>query len=560
MGLTNAMYSGLSGMEVNQFRIGTIGNNVANVNTTAYKGSRTLFQTQFSHILSGGTPPSENTGGTIPRQIGLGALVGTTQRMHTNGTLEATGIGSDLAIQGSGFFVVRRGPAEQMYTRDGSFITNSNNQLVTQDGHVVQGFGVDENGSIMTGVLQDLSIPLGSETVARATSNVALDGDLSAAGTIATQGSISTSQALVNAGGAAATGATALTDVRSASAPGTALFTSGAEITVRNVTKGDREVPAQTFIVGETGSSLDDFASWLEGVLGVQAGVGADADAGVSIAGGALVIHGNAGEVNNIVMESGDIRSTTSGAALPFQFTQTADANGSGVDTSFTVYDSLGVPVTVNVSFTLESTPDAGPMWRYFVESPDATGVSRVVGSGTVAFDNEGNFLSAAGNEFTINRSDSGATTPISFTLDLSQVHGLATRSSNVIMFEQDGYPPGILTNFGVGTDGMVSGIFDNGQVRTLGQVALANFSNPEGLIAEEQNLFSVSPASGNPAIVEPTTFGTGSISAGMLEASNVDLSREFIGLITSSTGFQASSRVISTSSDLLNGLLLLLQ
>ncbi|MGE3180880.1 MAG: flagellar hook protein FlgE [Phycisphaerae bacterium] len=560
MGLTNAMYSGLSGMEANQFRIGTIGHNISNVNTTAYKGSRTLFQTQFSQIVSGGTPPSANSGGTNPTQIGLGTLVGATQRMHNNGTLEATGVGSDLAIQGAGFFVLRRGPGEQVYTRDGSFTTNSVNQLVTQDGHVVQGFGVDESGNIATGVLQDLAIPLGSETIARATANVSLDGDLSAAGTLATQGSISSSQSLVTGGGGVATGATALTDVRSSTAAGTPLFTTGAEITVRNVAKGDREVPSQTFIVGETGSTLDDFASWLEGALGIQPGVGPDAAAGVSIESGALVIHGNAGEVNNILLQSGDIRSNDATSPLPFQFTQLAEANGSGVDTSFTVYDSLGAPVTVNVSFALENTPNAGPIWRYFVESPDASGASRVVGSGTVSFDTEGNFLSADGNEFTIDRSDSGATTPVSFTLDLSQVHGLATRDSNVIMFEQDGYPPGILTNFGVGTDGVVSGIFDNGQVRTLGQVALARFSNPEALIAEEQNLFSVSPASGNPAIVEPTTFGAGAISAGTLESSNVDLSREFIGLITSSTGFQASSRVISTSSDLLNGLLLLLQ
>lgn len=560
MSLTNAMYSGMSGMAVNQFRIGTIGNNVANVNTTAFKASRTLFQTQFFHTLSGGTPPSQISGGTLPTQIGLGAQVGSTQRMHTPGTIEATGLSSDLAVQGAGFFIVNRGDGRVAYTRDGSFTTNATSQLVSQDGHRVQGFGVDAGFNIVPGVLTDLTIPLGSVSIANATTLASMDGDLSAAGAIATQGSESLSQALVNGGGSAADGGTLLTDLRTATAPGTVLFTDGATITVRGATKGDREMPQQTFTVGTTGSTIGEFATWLQGVMGIQAGVGPDADAGVTVEGGQLVIRGNAGEVNNIVLENGDIRSSNAGAPLPFQFTQMVDANGSGVDTSFTVYDSLGNPVTVNVAFVLEGTPNTGPVWRYYVESPDGSAAMRAIGSGTVQFDNEGNFVQADGNQFTIARDSTGAATPISFALDLSRINGLSTDASNAVLFEQNGYRPGTLTTFAIGADGVISGIFDNGQVRTLGQVALARFANESGLIADGDNLFEVGPASGNPSVLAPSTLGAGSIASGMLESSNVDLTREFIGLITSSTGFQANSRVISTSTDLLNGLLLLLQ
>lgn len=560
MGLTNAMYSGLSGMSVNQFRIGTIGNNVANVNTTAYKASRTLFQTQFAHTLSGGSAPSDITGGTNPMQIGLGAQVATTQRMHTNGTLEATGVPSDLAIQGGGFFVLRRGPAEQVFTRDGSFTVNSNNQLVSQDGHIVQGFGVDASGNLVPGVLADINVPLGSVTIASPTSQVRMDGDLSAASAIATQGSVNVSQALVNGGAAAVAGDTLLTDVRSAAAAGTPLWIKGDTITIRGVERGDRELPQAEFIVGETGNTLQEFADWLEGALGIHEGAGPGGDAGVTIEGGQIVIRSNAGEVNQITFEAGDARSSNAGVPLPFQFSRTQEGIGDGIDTSFTVFDSLGNPVTVDVAFALESTTNAGPVWRYYVESPDASGASRVIGTGTVQFDTDGNFVSADGNEFTIPRDNSGAATPVTFTLDLAQLHGLSTQASNVILFEQNGFPPGTLTTYGVGDDGLVSGIFDNGQVRTLGQVALATFANESGLLSEADNLYVVSAASGNPSIVAPQTFAAGSIASGMLESSNVDLSREFIGLITSSTGFQASSRVISASSDLLNGLLLLLQ
>lgn len=183
MGLTTATYTGLSGLNVNQTRIETIGHNIANVNTHAFKGSRTLFQTQFAQTLSMGTPPSDTSGGTNPMQIGLGALVGATQRMSTPGSLETTGIPSDLAVDGAGYFIVRDAAGRQYYTRDGAFSLNAENQLVNASGHLVQGFGADENFTIVPGTLQDLRIPLGNVSIARATESVSVDGDLSAADT-----------------------------------------------------------------------------------------------------------------------------------------------------------------------------------------------------------------------------------------------------------------------------------------------------------------------------------------------------------------------------------------
>jgi flagellar hook protein FlgE len=109
-----------------------------------------------------------------------------------------------------------------------------------------------------------------------------------------------------------------------------------------------------------------------------------------------------------------------------------------------------------------------------------------------------------------------------------------------------------------VGTDGIITGSFSNGQTRRLGQVALATFTNPEGLVGGANNLFGVGPNSGEPIIAAPQTLGAGRIMGGALELSNVDLTREFIGLITASTGFSASGRVLSTSNDLLNELLLI--
>lgn len=558
MGLTTAMYTGLSGMSVNQTRIDTIGHNIANVNTTAFKSSRALFQFQLSRLLTAGNSPSATTGGVNPTQIGLGAALGTIQRDMTPGSVETTGIATDVALQGGGFFVLERGDGQQVYTRDGSFSLDAENRLVSMDGHAVRGYAVDANFNIIPGVLSDLVIPVGTLSLARATENVVMDGDLSADGTISTQGSTDASQALVDGGGGQATAATALTDLRASAAPGTPLFASGNTITVSNLTRGGRVLPTRTFVVGTDGNTLGDFATWLQGVATIDTTAGVPGAPGVTIENGTLVIRGNAGEANAIGIDSNVIRSDNNGGTLPFTFTQTGAANGSGITSSFTVYDSLGNSVVVNATYALEALAPTGPVWRYYITAPDGGGTLQTIGTGTVTFDNNGNYVGASGNQFTLDRSGTGATSPLQITMDFAQINGLSTDVSNVIAASQDGYAAGTLANFGIGPDGTISGTFTNGLSRTLGQLAVASFTNDEGLVADVDNNYLTGPNSGNPLITSPGQSGTGQVMGGALELSNVDLSREFIGLITSSTAFQASSRVISTSSDLLDQLLLI--
>ncbi len=561
MGLTTAMYTGLSGLNVNQTRINTIGNNIANVNTTAFKGSRTLFQTQFAHLISAGNGPNETSGGVNPTQVGLGAVVGATQRNFTAGSIETTGISSDLAIQGNGLFIIQKPDGSTAYTRDGSFSLDSQNRLVTVDGNFVRGFGVDEAFNVSTGVLSKLSVPLGTLSMARATENVMLDGDLSAAGTVATQGSEHRSQALVSNGGAPATAATALSDLRSAAAPDTPLFADGTVITVAGLEKGDRALPVQSFIVGETGSTLGDFAAWLQGVTGVSASADVTGAGSVTIEDGALVIRSDPGEMNGFVIGNSDITSNNPGGGVPFQLTEVQAADGSSVTTGYTVYDSLGNPVIVTMTYVLEQTLDTGPVWRFYAESVDpTTGATSHLGTGTASFDTNGRFISATGAQLSVDRAGTGAATPLTFDLDFSQIHGLSTAASSVILSEQDGFPPGTLSGFSVGTDGTLNGTFTNGLTRTLGRVAVALFPNPEGLVAHADNLYTQGPNSGEPTIAPPGLLGAGVVLSGALELSNVDLSREFVGLITSSSGFQAASRVISTSSDMLEQLLLIVR
>ena len=557
MGLTGAMYTGLTGMNVNQTRIATIGNNIANVNTTAFKSSRTLFQTQFSQLISAGSAPGAALGGVNPTQIGFGAMVGTTQKDMGSGGIETTGVPSDLAIDGAGFFVVQSPAGKVGYTRDGSFTLDSANRL-TYDGYTVRGFGVDANNNILPNTLVDLSVPLGTLSVARATSTVKIDGDLAADGTIATHGNTLMSQALVDGGAAQAAAGTALTDVRAAATPGTAMFAAGDTITLSGATRGGRVLPAQTFVVGTTGNTLGDLANWMQSAMGIDTTAGVPGAPGVTIQNGTITVNGNAGAQGALQITGAAMRSSNAGSPAPFTFPETQAADGSGVFTSFTVYDSLGAPVNVNATFALDSTPSSGPVWRYYLDTKRPDGTLQTLGTGTVAFDNNGNYVSATGNQFQIDRTGTGATSPLPFTLDMSSVNGLSTQLSAVVMSDQDGYPPGTLTDYSVGVDGTVNGTFSNGLSRKLGQVAIAVFPNSEGLVAAANNLYEAGPNTGAPLITPPGTFGAGVIQSGALEASNVDLSREFIGLIQSSTGFQAASRVITTSNDMLQQLLLI--
>lgn len=558
MGLTTAMYTGLTGMNANQNRINVIGNNIANVNTTAFKESRALFQSQFSYLLSAGNAPGAVSGGVNPMQLGQGVQIGAVQRDFSPAAVETTGIASDLAIEGDGLFIVQKPDGSTMYTRDGSFSVDVNNQLVTSDGYHVRGFGVDENYSVIPNVLTNLSIPLGTLSLARPTTLAQLDGDLSADGVIATQGSVQTSQALINAGGAPADAGTDLASLFAASDPTTALFAAGTTITVSGATKGQRALPDAQFVVGTDGSTLGDFANWLNQTLGIQTDEGLPGSPGVTVENGMLVVRSNAGQENAIGLPSSAIQTDNPVAAVPFDMTQTQDADGTSVFTGFTVYDSLGTPVNVYATFTLEQTASTGPVWRYYLETPDADGVPRALGNGTVSFDNNGNFAGASNTQVQIDRSASGAVSPLTFDLDFTGVHGLSTATSDILLSAQDGFPPGTLVNYSVGPDGTINGTFSNGLSRTLGQVALAGFPNPAGLVADSENLYSAGPNSGNPVVSAPGLLGAGRILGGALELSNVDLAREFIGLITSSNGFQASSRVIKTSSDLLDQLMLI--
>lgn len=595
MASTTALFTGLSGLSTNARNLDVIGNNIANVNTVAFKSNRMVFAPTFSRNFSLGTAPSATTGGTNPGQIGLGASLAGTQRNFNNGAISATGVATDVAIEGDGFFMVDVA-GEQLYSRAGAFQLNSRNDLVTISGGKVLGFDVDPQFNIIGGALVELNIPVGTLTLAEATRNVTFNGNLNSSGVVASTGSnhthrtFYTDAALTTVLDAATMATFDMTMLGNDlyiddGAGGSFLAFEGgrqAVVTMTGIEKGGKDMGTHTFGfmdaaqaaaagVDDFGTTLTDYMAFLDAVLGLDSTpvLGQDLGGGTSFAAGVITITSNEGTVQDLDIDTGDLAVTYEdplgmGINQPFIMSKANPADGESVRTSFVVFDSLGSPLTVDLTYVLQTTtPGQGSTWEWLAESSDNDDLDRVLGLGVVEFDANGRFVSASNESFSLTRTN-GAVSPltVAMTFDdgIDSITALTDTTSNLAAVYQDGSPIGTLSQFGIGDDGIISGSFTNGLSRQIGQVALAKFSNPEGLVDAGNNLFRVGPNSGTALVTAPLEFGTGRLVGGALELSNVDLSQEFINMILTSTGYTASSRVITVTDQLIDELLLLVR
>ncbi len=224
---------------------------------------------------------------------------------------------------------------------------------------------------------------------------------------------------------------------------------------------------------------------------------------------------------------------------------------------TFTVNDSLGVAHTLTITFTKDFAGGAGN-WDWTVTESDPNITALGGATGTIDFDPAGAIASGATAALSITYAASaGVTSPQSVTLDFgsatntSPLTGFAG-ASTVALSSQDGYGAGTLRSFGIGSDGSVIGTYTNGRIQTIAQLQLANFANPAGLLREGQNLFRESQNSGPAQVGAPGAGGRGTLIAGALEGSNVDLAREFTEMIKHQRGFEVSARIIQTGDQIL--------
>ncbi|MEY8710137.1 flagellar hook protein FlgE [Mangrovibacter phragmitis] len=261
---------------------------------------------------------------------------------------------------------------------------------------------------------------------------------------------------------------------------------------------------------------------------------------------------------------------TTTTAAMEVQLNSSDDAITSTFDSTdsttynkkgtITVYDTQGNTHDMNVYFV----KTADNTWSVYTQDSSVSGSSSSL-LGTMTFDSNGNLTSTTDSTGTatatagifpsLTTDTSSGATPATFSLDFTGSMQQNYGSNNIVSTSQDGYAPGEMVSYAINDDGTISGTYSNGESQLLGQIALANFANPEGLQSEGDNLWSATSSSGAAllGIAGTGTFGT--LTSGALESSNVDLSKELVNMIVAQRNYQSNAQTIKTQDQILNTL-----
>jgi len=546
----------LSGVEAASQDLAVISNNLANLDTTAYKNQEANFQDFFYQMLG------ENGAGD-PTQIGAGSIIGSVISAFTQGTINSTGVPTDMAIQGSGFFLEQNGTTT-LYTRAGDFSQNASGYLVTSDGGYVLGYPAVNGVISPSQTLAPLQISAGQISQPNATTNVELTMNLDASATPPT-----------TTGGTDATGTLTATGNASAGDQvtiGGTTYTFETSFTTSPSTVADQVMIATSGLAG-TLTNLADAINGT-GTAGTNYSQGTDANGEVTGTAGATTVAltaTSAGTNGNSIPTSVNL---AQGSSFGASFGATTLAGGTAgtpvpgsADSTFSepvvVYDSLGTSHTLTFTFNMT----AANTWAYQITIPaaDVAGATapQTLKSGTLQFGGNGNLISPTGNVtgITLSNLADGAKSmtlnwqlfdPTTGAANVTQVAG----SSNVSSTQQNGYASGALQSFTINSDGTIQGVFSNGQTLTLGQLALATFQNTEGLQLNGANTFLATPSAGIPSVGAPSTGGRGTIVGQALESSNVDMTTELADLIVAERNYQSNARAISTADQMVNYML----
>lgn len=433
-----AMYSGVSGLRAEGEALGVVGDNIANVNTTGFKAQRAIFQDVLGHSILAGT------GSSLP---GSGVKIGDIQQLFTQGTLANTGVGTDVALNGDGFFTVKGtvdGVNANFFTRAGEFTLDKDGYLVNPNGLQVQGYAANGDGTF--------------------------------------QASISSVRAPTAA------------------------------------------IPPRATQEATIVANLDQ------------------TEAPITDTTGALVA-----------------------------FDPQDPENTANFSSTMTVYDEFGTAHSMDVYF--KKTADNSWDWHALVPGADvgATTDFSEIGTGTLTFNNDPTAgtvgaltgVSADTASVTFNGIANAQTITFDFgtVMDANGVGGLDGITQfgspeNVSSQAQDGYASGDFSGVSIDGEGVVMGLYTNGQKLALSQLAIAKFRSNDGLGRAGQNLWIDTRDSGAAAFGTAGSGGRGAASSGALEGSNVDLAEQFVGLIQHQRSFSANSKTITTADEMLQELI----
>lgn len=710
--MLRSMYSGITGLRNFQDQLDVVANNIANVNTIGFKGSRTTFQSTLFQTLSAGNAPQDLLGGINPMQIGLGSKIASIDKLMTQGSPMSTGKTTDMMIQGEGFFILSDGVG-QYYTRAGNFTRDYNGFFVDPaSGMKLQGWTarltpdgqriVDTNDPI-----GDIQISSGQVMPAKQTSFVKLAHNLNAGvgiqdTTIVIKSTLgenipvrfSFKRDLNNLNQNVYLWEAKILD-SNYNFSNLTNNTPSAALTPTQTINGKVELDDYGKVINwvnyagddsplsDTRISIFDVNGNIVGIDGEPVTIGTNNNNTATLSGSIKLVDATTNEVKyykpediqlsfseetvneNTIKKFTITLKDSQGQTITFnspseytgevgQFNQLLsdgivdDPNSpnykltglsiKGVDdsntidptpanspielrsvrdaiqppvageikfvdmnnptnfataeyispkttTSTVVYDSLGNSYNVYLNFTKinENT------WFWEAELDDGTPLYKITtdeqlvrehANGVIAFDANGNLAATNWSIVNGNIVQSGGTAgfwfdpaeqgaalnpdvnppsiaaagPVMVNVNFQELTQFAAPHS-IAVTEQDGNAQGTLDSFAINTNGEIIGIFSNGLTAPLGQVALATFNNPEGLLEVGNSMYAMSSNSGLPQIGVSGVGGRGSIIPGALEMSNVDLAEEFTNMIIAQRGFQANSRSITTADQILNEL-----
>ena len=551
--MMRSMYSAVSGLKTHQTRMDVIGNNIANVNTVAFKSSSVTFSDILYQTTSNasGANATTGTGGVNAKQIGLGTTAAATKVSITSaGASETTGNPFDIRLtdkNSTNFFIVNNG-SENVFTRSGSFyVDGSGNLCMSSTGYTVMGWQVDETtGEIRKDtvsalrIMQEKNLTSAPEATTQATIAGVLDEN--DADVKSDAGKVMNLNFYDNLGYQY----TAKFAIKATAKDGeyTVELTSILDSNNKNITEGFTQAQMkEIFGNTDTETTIASYSSTLPGC-----GYTFDPKTGT--------LTDNAAEGSTITIKDGKILKddTDTGKTIKDVF-GVSDGNLKNIQNSAqaknTDYEFKDVPTTVN-GVTTHSYQIVKKSATNLLKFNTEDGKFHSIGGGTdksVELNLNTTSLNANGNFANIN-------VDFSQCLNYSGKSTIGADAGAVDGTTGKGRKLGAMTGIFIDTSGRIYGTYDNGNTELLGQIAVAQFSNASGLEKVGESCYRTTLNSGefDGIGVEISADGS-SMTTGELEMSNVDLSSEFTSMITTQRGFQANSRVITTSDTLLEEL-----
>jgi flagellar hook protein FlgE len=550
-----ALSAGVTGLQAHQKMLDVSGNNLANVNTTAFKASRITFSELLCETIKKASQPTSTVGGTNPQQMGSGVGISGISPNMSQGNLVNTGNPLDLAMEGEGYFVLRSDEGD-VYTRAGTFGVDADSTLVDPaSGYRVQRIGsVGESDGFQVSGDGDIHVPYDVAMPANATSEVVVSGNLSAdAAFDTTQTNVITSNVTYTTNsGTTATGSTLIDDLDQTTS-GTYV---GATIEVTGYEHdGTPLVDGAPLAVNAT-TDMDDLVAHINTVLGAT-------NATAALVNGRIVIT----DVDSGYSKSDVELTFTNGGTADWEepaYFDILTVGGEEVKSvNITVYDSLGGRHALSGAFVRTDTANTWDMLLTSI-SGDIYNIDfddrRIE---DVQFDaSDGSYAGLGGTddaEFVVTFAhDTGNPQTVAITMGTpGQMDGLTQFAGNstAVAREQDGYEAGRLSTVSVDQEGTVIGSFSNGIKKDIATIQIALFQNPAALESAGGGYYTGSANSGEAVATQALTGGAGTIHGGALEKSNADVAIEFVNMIQAQNGFQANARTIRVANEILREL-----